>query len=157
MRGVQFDSLAWERCDAKYDEWCKKLLPDETLRTVGRFIVKESGGGLATELTIPQAGGFNACVKMDFENSASLLIRFPQPGAVKFPEEKIRREVAVMRYVADYTAIPVPFVLRIGMSDEGPAGLGPFILMEYIRHARNMSAVLNTPGTLSQAILKNDC
>ncbi|TVY17419.1 hypothetical protein LARI1_G005968, partial [Lachnellula arida] len=146
MRGVQFDSLAWERSDAKYDAWCKKLLPEETLRTVGRFMVKESEGGFATELKIPQAGGFNACVQMDFENSASLLIRFPQPGIVRFPEEKIRREVAVMRFVAEATAIPVPFVLRFGMSDEGPAGLGPFILMEYIRHARNMSAVLNTPG-----------
>lgn len=56
-----------------------------------------------------------------------------------------------MRFIADFTAIPVPFVLRTGLSDEGPAGLGPFILMEYILHTRNMSAVLNTPGTLSHS------
>jgi aminoglycoside phosphotransferase (APT) family kinase protein len=148
MRGIQFDSLAWERSDAMYDAWCKKLLPEETLRTVGRFIVKESDGGLATELSIPQAGGFNACVKMDFDNSPALLIRFPQPGVIRFTEEKLIREVDVMRFVADKTGIPVPFVLHAGMADEGPAGMGPFVLMEYIPHARNMSAVLNTPGTL---------
>lgn len=154
MHGIQFDSLAWERSNAKYDDWCKKLLPEETLRTVGRYIVKESEGGLATELKIPQAGGFNACMQMDFDNSASILIRFPQPGIVRFPEEKIWKDVAVMRCIADSTAIPVPFVLRIGTSDEGPAGLGPFILMEYIPHMRNMSAVSNTPGTLYQASSK---
>lgn len=59
------------RSDATYDEWCKRLLPEDTLRTVGRFIVKQSEGGLATELKLPQAGGFNACVQMDFENSPS--------------------------------------------------------------------------------------
>ncbi|RFU25426.1 hypothetical protein B7463_g10914, partial [Scytalidium lignicola] len=122
------------------------LLLEEALRPIGNFMVKESGGGLATELKIPQAGGFNACLQMNFERGGSLLIRFPQPGIVSFPEEKIRREVAMMRYVADFTAIPVPFVLRYGMLDEGPAGMGPFILMEYIRHARSMSEVLNTPS-----------
>lgn len=60
----------------------------------------------------------------------------------------------MMRCIADTTAKSVPFVLRFGMADEGPAGLGPFILMEYMRHARNMSAVLNTPGKLSKATSK---
>jgi len=154
MRGMQYDSLAWARSGAQYDAWCKKLLLEETLRAVGKFMVKESGGGLATELKIPQAGGFNACLQMNFEHRGSLLIRFPQPGTIRFPEEKIRREVAMMRYIADFTAIPVPFVLRYGMSDEGPAGMGPFILMEYIRHARSMSEVLNTPGIWSKSISK---
>lgn len=154
MRGVQYDSLARARSEDEYAAWCKTLLQEETLRPIGKFMIKESGGGLGTEMKIPQAGGFNACLQMNFEHGGSLLIRFPQPGIVRFPEEKIRREVAVMRYVTDFTAIPVPFVLRYGMSDEGPAGMGPFILMEYILHTRSMSKVLNTPGILSKLALE---
>src|ERR1700683_5059100 len=32
------------------------------------------------------------------------------------------------------------------MEDEGPAGIGPFILMDYISHAHNLTAELNSPG-----------
>ncbi|TAQ88671.1 hypothetical protein B7494_g2994 [Chlorociboria aeruginascens] len=145
MRGIQYDSLAWARSEAEYAAWCKKLLLKETVHTVGSFMAKQNIGGLPTELKIPQAGGFNACLQLNFENSGSLLIRFPQPG-VRLAEEKIHREVDVMRYVTDVTAVTVPLVLCYGMSDEGPAAMGPFILMEYIRHARSMNDVLNTPG-----------
>jgi hypothetical protein len=74
------------------------------------------------------------------------MIRFPRPGNIRFPEEKLRKEVAVMRSIAENTSIPVPFVLHFGMADESPAGMGPFILMDYINHAHNMTAELNTPG-----------
>ncbi|KAH8804852.1 hypothetical protein F5884DRAFT_797440 [Xylogone sp. PMI_703] len=107
---------------------------------------KQQIGGWATVLKIPQAGGFNACLQLDFDKCGSLLIRFPQPGFVRFPEEKILREVDMMRYVTDVTPIPIPLVLCYGMSDEGPAEMGPFILMEYIRHTRSMSEVLSIPG-----------
>jgi hypothetical protein len=57
---------------------------------------------------------------MIFSDGGSAIIRFPQPGNIRFPEEKIRKEVAIMRYIADKTSIPVPFVLHYGMGDEGP-------------------------------------
>ncbi|CDM31004.1 unnamed protein product [Penicillium roqueforti FM164] len=65
-----------------------------------------------------------------------------------FPEEKVRNEVAIMRYILDQTSIPVPFVLHWGTRKDGPLDpeLGPFIIMEYMDHHTNMYDVLNTPG-----------
>ncbi|TWU71272.1 hypothetical protein ED733_000496 [Metarhizium rileyi] len=48
----------------------------------------------------------------------------------KFPEEKVRYEVAVMRYVAANTTIPVPKIYHYGTKAENPTGLGPFIIIE---------------------------
>ncbi|KAG8408730.1 hypothetical protein J3458_019747 [Metarhizium acridum] len=65
------------------------------------------------------------------------------------PEEKIQNEVATIRYIQDHTAIPVPFILHWGTREESPLGIGPFIIMDYINHAMNMTAALNTPGLTS--------
>lgn len=64
---------------------------------------------------------------------------------VAFPEEKIRYEVATMRFVAANTSIPVPKVYHYGTAAENPSGLGPFIIMEYIDHHQNMSRELLDP------------
>lgn len=65
--------------------------------------------------------------------------------SVPFPEEKVRYEVATMRYVAAKTTIPVPHVYHYGTAAENPTGLGPFIIMDYIEHHQNMSRELLEP------------
>lgn len=62
-----------------------------------------------------------------------------------FPEEKVRNEVAAIRYIQDHTSIPVPFILHWGAKDESPLGLGSFITMEYIDHEMTMNKALNIP------------
>lgn len=57
---------------------------------------------------------------------------FRAPEEMMFPEEKVRNEVAVMTFLKKNTNIPVPGIIHYGMGDESPAGLGPFILMEYV-------------------------
>lgn len=144
-----FDDVAWDRNDAEFDVWKDKLYRQETLREIGDFIVKHRGGS-PEELFAPIGGGFNVCLRMDFKDGGSAIIRFPRPGSVFSPEEKVRKEVAVMRFVAEKTAIPVPFIFHYGMTEESPAGMGPFILMEYIKHAHNVTAALNTPGLIRE-------
>jgi aminoglycoside phosphotransferase (APT) family kinase protein len=63
-----------------------------------------------------------------------------------FPEEKVKHEVATMRYISDHTSVPVPFVIHWGSKKESPLEVGPFIIMEYIDHERSMYKALNTPG-----------
>ncbi|KAK3182335.1 hypothetical protein K4F52_006337 [Lecanicillium sp. MT-2017a] len=63
-----------------------------------------------------------------------------------FPEEKIKNEVATMRFIQDHTAIPVPFVHHWGTQDESPLNIGPFIIMEYVNHEMDMIDALNIPG-----------
>jgi hypothetical protein len=83
---------------------------------------------------------------MKFKDGGSAIIRFAKPGVNMFPEEKVRNEVAAIRYIHEHTTIPVPFILHWGTKDESPLGLGPFIIMDYIDHVKNLSAALNTPG-----------
>lgn len=98
------------------------------------------------ELCDPKAGYFNIMFRMKFQDGGSAVIRFPKPGVTMFPEEKIRYEVAAIRYIQDHTSIPVPFILHWGTKEESPLGFGPFIIMEYIDHETNMSRVLNMRG-----------
>jgi len=103
-------------------------------------------GDVAKELAKPAAGAFNSCRQMRFEDGGSAIIRFPQPGNISFPEEKANKKVAVMWYLAKYTLIPAPVVMHYGMSDESPVGMDPFVLMEYISHAHNMTTSIKIPG-----------
>lgn len=140
-----FDDVAWETSEKITDDWVAGVFSTTTLRAIGDFIVKHRGGGIPTELCQPRAGGFNLSFRMKFEDGGSALIRFPKPGASMFPEEKVRNEVAVIRYIQEHTSIPVPFILHWGMKADSPLGLGPFILMEYIDHEMDLGAALNSP------------
>lgn len=140
-----FDDVAWEQSDTIADAWVAELFKTETLRAIGDFIVKYRRG-VPTELCDPKAGSFNISFRMKFENGGSAMIRFPKPGASMFPEEKIRNEVAVIRYLQDHTSIPVPFILHWGTREESPLAIGPFIIMEYVDHAMDLGAALSMPG-----------
>lgn len=98
------------------------------------------------QLFSPILGGFNASLRMEFEDGGSAIIRFPIPGLSTFPEEKVRNEVAVMWYLQEHIAIPVPLILHWGGREESPLKLGPFILMDYIKHEMALDDALNTPG-----------
>ncbi|KAK2807976.1 hypothetical protein FQN49_008755, partial [Arthroderma sp. PD_2] len=139
------DDVAWEQSDNISDAWIKSLFEEDTLIAIGRFIARHRAG-TPVELCSPKAGGFNVSFKMVFANGGAALIRFPKPGVTMFPEEKVRNEVAVMRYLQRHTSIPVPFILHWGSKEQSPLSLGPFIIMEYIDHAMDLGAALNTPG-----------
>ncbi|KAJ5565719.1 hypothetical protein N7535_007357 [Penicillium sp. DV-2018c] len=140
-----FDDVAWERSEAIQDAWIHELFKEETLMAIGAFIVKHRRG-VPVELCDPRAGAFNVSFRMKFEDGGSAIIRFPKPGSTMFPEEKVRNEVDILRYIQQHTTIPVPFVLHWGTKEENPLGLGSFIIMEYIDHVMDVSDVLNTPG-----------
>ncbi|OBT69567.1 hypothetical protein VE03_00801 [Pseudogymnoascus sp. 23342-1-I1] len=128
-----------------YFEWRAKLLKPETLTEIALFVAKYHLG-TPVEVRTPLTGAYNVAVVVDFRGGGSTLIRFPKPGKVMFPEEKVRNEVAVMRYIQEHTSIPVPFVLHWGTKEESPCGLGPFIIMEYVEYDCDNSDALNTLG-----------
>ncbi|GKZ38554.1 hypothetical protein AbraIFM66950_010836 [Aspergillus brasiliensis] len=143
---MHFDDVAWEKSEDIADNWVHSLFSDEdTLQAIGHLIVKYRRG-VPEELCQPRAGYFNITFRMKYLDGGSAVIRFPKPGATLFPEEKVRNEVAAIRYIQDNTSIPVPFILHCGTTEESPPGFGPFIVMEYIDHTTTMSDVLNTPG-----------
>jgi len=83
-------------------------------------------------------GAFNHCFRLRFDVSdhADWLLRFPIPGDIMYPTEKIDQEVAVMEFIREETSIPIPKVIASGIAEGRFAGLGPFIIMEFIEGER---------------------
>lgn len=143
-----YDDAAWEKSEEISEAWIAQFLDVDILRHLGRFLVRHHEPDKPDSFDFLEKGAFNISFQMSYKNTGSAIIRLPQPGATMFPEEKVRNEVATMRYILDQTSIPVPFVLHWGTRKDGPLDpeLGPFIIMEYIDHHTNMYDVLNMPG-----------
>jgi hypothetical protein len=82
---------------------------------------------------------------MKFADNSAAVIRFPIPGYTMFPEEKGRNEVAIMRFIAHKTSIPVPFIAHWGGKGESPLKMSPFIIMDYVKHHQSMMGILKMP------------
>lgn len=143
-----YDDVAWEQSDDVSDNWLLQFLDIDVKRPIAKFILNHDSGD-DPEFTILQKGSFNITLRMKYTYSATN-IRFSQPGAILFPEEKVKNEVAVMRYISDQTSIPVPFILHSGTREESPLNLSPFIMMSHIEHTTTMYDALNTPGCLNE-------
>jgi hypothetical protein len=82
-------------------------------------------------------GAFNYCFRLRFDSDhTDWLLRFPIPGDVMRPEEKTNHEVAVMKFVREKTKIPIPKVITYGIAEGNFTGLGPFIIMEFVKGER---------------------
>ncbi|KAH8819395.1 kinase-like domain-containing protein [Xylogone sp. PMI_703] len=78
-------------------------------------------------------GSFNFCFEVVFDDGTRWAVRFPIPGNVIYPQEKIRREVDVMKFMKENTSIPVPEIIASGMAvDNHDPKIGTFIIEEWI-------------------------
>ncbi|KAJ5654182.1 hypothetical protein N7490_001185 [Penicillium lividum] len=146
---MRYDDTAWEKSEEVAENWVRQLIDPEVLSPVGEFLVKHHRPDDPEVFTVLPMGSFNVAFRMRYK-TGSAVIRFPQPGAVMFPEEKVRNEVAVMRYIREQTSIPIPLVLHWGPKTGFLLELSPFIIMDYIEHDTCMYDVLNTPGCPKQ-------
>lgn len=119
--------MAWEQAEETSDNWLVQFLELDILRPIADFILKHNRCN-STEFVILKQGSYNISLRMKYRNYATV-IRFSQPGAVFCPEEKIVNEVAVVRFLMDQAAIPIPFILHSGTRKERPLELSPFIMM----------------------------
>ncbi|KAI2778491.1 hypothetical protein F4815DRAFT_501255 [Daldinia loculata] len=134
---MEKDDLAWEKSDQDIEAWERSLNKSHIYRGIASLINKYRPGE-AVELHKPIRGGYNAFYRLEYKDGSS--------AGVKFPEEKVRYEVATMRYIAANTTIPVPKIYHFGTAAENPVGLGPFIIMDYVEHERTMSDALKDPA-----------
>lgn len=137
---MNYDDTALTRCNEQCDRWENTILE--------RNVLEKHWGKSLDELSAPERGSFNLWLRVQFkdEDEDSAVIRFPCPGASMFREEKVLREVAVMRFLRDFTDLRVPRVFHHGTVGESPKGIGPFIIMEYIDHEGDFIDALNIPG-----------
>ncbi|BCR95757.1 uncharacterized protein AKAW2_20697S [Aspergillus luchuensis] len=141
---MRFDDVAWEQAEEVSDNWLLQFLDHDVLVPIGYFMLDQNGCK-GNNFNILEKGSYNISFQLKNEHEATI-IRLSQPGAVFFPEEKVMNEVATMRYLADKTSIPIPFIHHSGTKKESPLELSPFIIMDYIEHETNMCYALNSPG-----------
>ncbi|KJZ78538.1 hypothetical protein HIM_01929 [Hirsutella minnesotensis 3608] len=140
-----YDDVAWDRGEAIFESIREKLFDQDLYYEIARFVTKHRKGGSPMTFFPPQRGGFNFFYRIQYADMQSVIIRFPLPGFFRIAQEKLLAEVAAIRYIADHTSVPVPFILHFGTADESPGGLGPFIIMEYIEHSCDLVDLLKTP------------
>ncbi|KJR86276.1 uncharacterized protein SPSK_02455 [Sporothrix schenckii 1099-18] len=138
--------LVWEKLDEPIDDWLAAVRTSDVYRSVAHFILKFKPGN-AVEMHRAFKGDYNVVYRLEYSDGTSVIMRIPINDGVPatFQDEKVRYEVAVMRYVAANTSIPVPHVYHYGTAVENPLGLGPFIIMDYIDHYETLSGVLRDP------------
>ncbi|KAJ5562528.1 hypothetical protein N7535_003023 [Penicillium sp. DV-2018c] len=146
-----YDDIAWAISTQIWEDWPRLLATDAVIyNDIGVILSKEFSDLKRALFDYHSRGGFNTCFKMEFTNNYAAVIRFPVPGAVMFPEEKIRNEVSTMQFLleksSDKIPIPLPSVFRWAETKESPSDLGPFIIMDYIHHKGSMVDLLQTPG-----------
>ncbi|GMG07103.1 unnamed protein product [Aspergillus oryzae] len=144
---MKYDGVAWEPSDNVFTDFKDMVISHEVLLAVTKFMASYREGVRPVDRAqIADLGAFSLCFRLVFEDGFSSLLRFPCPCRVMFPEEKVQNEVAIMTYLQQNTKIPVPKIIHHGTSEDSPAGLGPFVLMEYVEHASNLATQLRAPG-----------
>ncbi|RDL33120.1 uncharacterized protein BP5553_08559 [Venustampulla echinocandica] len=84
----------------------------------------------------PKKGSYNICFFIVFlsdegDTNEKWVIRIPLTPRLAFPEEKMRSEIATMKYITSKTSIPIPQLHGYGFSQTHPSGL-TFMLISYI-------------------------
>ncbi|POS69793.1 phosphotransferase [Diaporthe helianthi] len=101
-------------------------------------------------------GSYNYNVEIIFDDGI-VLFRFPIPGVAVYPDDKVKAEVATIRFVADHTSIPVPRIYHWGTAADNPTRLHvPFIIMEHIPHTTTIGMALDDPDFKIPSVPKSE-
>ena len=151
MPTKSYDDVAWSISTQIWEDWPKILRTDgDIYNDIGVILSRTFSDRKWCHFDFLATGGFNTCFEMKFTDGSAAIIRFPIPGAVMFPEEKVRNEVSTMQFLLEKTSdkipIPVPSVFRWTEAKVSPSELGPFTIMSYVSHERSMGDLLEKPG-----------
>ncbi|PLB48908.1 phosphotransferase enzyme family protein [Aspergillus steynii IBT 23096] len=120
------DHLAKEQSDRVFQVWIQNLLRNAPENLAGRLASQHYPGTPVTASRLPN-GAFNVCYRVTYDDGHRVVVRFTALGRVIARNEKVEDEVAVLTYLAQHTAIPVPKVLG-----HGKCAAGPYIVMSFI-------------------------
>lgn len=135
-----------DKChDHTRDQWLKFAcaFDIDRLKPIYKLVYRYYKGGKQKLVKIhtPIRGGYNVNWRVEFQTGSAML-HVPMPGSSSFFDEKIRTEVATMKMIKERTNIPVPHIYHWGYAADNPTGLGPFIIMDYIEHERDLGDLI---------------
>ncbi|KAI9841641.1 MAG: hypothetical protein M1837_000488 [Sclerophora amabilis] len=77
-------------------------------------------------------GSFHVCVRVVFDDEVDWIIRVPLPYRLLNRDMHTKREVAILHYLQENTAIPVPAMIGYGFNETRSSELGPYIITKFI-------------------------
>ncbi|THW50972.1 hypothetical protein D6D21_01689 [Aureobasidium pullulans] len=85
------------------------------------------------DASFDKRGSYNIVCKVIFDKTGEVwAVRFPQLGKGLISDEKVMSEVAAIETVRKHTDIPMPEIIRWGLSADNDLGLGPFIISTWL-------------------------
>ncbi|RDW79347.1 phosphotransferase family protein [Aspergillus mulundensis] len=125
---MDFDSLAQQQSDRVFQVWIQNLLGNSPEELAGKLASRHCPGSTPVTASRLPNGAFNVCYRVTLESGRRVVVRFVGLGRVTARNEKVGDEVAIMQYLAQHTAIPVPHVLG-----SGRCAVGPYIVMDFVQ------------------------
>jgi aminoglycoside phosphotransferase (APT) family kinase protein len=153
-----FDELAETDGDEEFKAWVSEVY--DAKQKIIDFVSSRRQGQLIGNFDGYLKGSFNLSLVIKFDDGGpKAVIRFPKPGitATNLRDEKVRNEVQVLEFLREKTTIPVPRVVSWGMTEDSPAHLGPFIIMDYVE-GTCLATILQQPteNARDEMVLKTD-
>ncbi|KAI1935159.1 hypothetical protein LOZ66_005465 [Ophidiomyces ophidiicola] len=127
------DRITKHRLDAACDEFIKAIDPFKACELASTFHPKQLTCRIFGEW---KKGSYNVCIPVAFEDGTEgmgekWMVRIPLLPRLAFPEEKMRSEIATMKYIMEKTTIPIPKIHGYSIAKDNILGL-PFLLFERI-------------------------
>lgn len=108
------------RVDGRICSWASPLHPE-------KLPCRLDGGFLN--------GSYNVGQRIVFDDETTWFLRLPRASSIspEYANEKVAMEVEALFLIHEKTTILVPKIHAWGLAEENQLGLGPFILMDFIK------------------------
>jgi hypothetical protein len=92
------DEITEAKCGPEWIAWIDKVVG--SVDEIARFVTRRRGGGNVKRIVQYYRGFFNICICISFKDeNPDSTIRFPKTGVTAFKDEKVVKEVQVMKFL----------------------------------------------------------
>jgi len=125
---MDYDLILERSRELTLQDWAANIHDEDVIRLAAKYRPDQPQCFVECVL----GGSFNICYQVVFTDGLQWIVRVPKPGRSMYLEEKVRGEVAVIKYIKSNTSIPVPDIIAFGSAEENVGGFGPFMITEFI-------------------------
>ncbi len=133
-----FDHVAEEQQEKNFTIWVQALLR-KSPEHLAMHLAATHRAGKPIAACHWKNGSFNICYRVKYDDGFHAIVRFAALGRTIYRKEKVDNEVAVMKYLRQYTSIRVPDVLGAGT-----CWAGPYIVMSFVE-GESLATLLRDP------------